>query len=390
MLLWIILALMTAAAILAIMLPLARARREAVPDIAGDGDIAVYKDQLVALDEEVARGLLGEAEAQAARTEISRRLIAASERTEGSPPSGPRRSPATLASLMAVFVVTVALGGYLASGSPDLPGQPLAQRQAGPLEQQDVEVLLSRVESHLQDNPEDGKGWDVVAPVYFKLRRFEDAGRAYANAIRLLGESAIRLGGLGEAEVQANDGMVTSAARTALARASELDHSLVRPRFYLALGLEQDGKLAEAARAWRALLDDTPDAAPWRGIVAQRLAAVQAQIGETSAASTTDAPGPSAQDVEQAANLSPAQRAQMVEQMVARLAGRLKEDGKDLDGWLRLMRAYSVLGRTREAQGALADAKQNFAGDDTALARIEAAAKDLGLSGSGARARDPS
>jgi cytochrome c-type biogenesis protein CcmH len=377
--LWIVFAAMAALAIGLVVAPLLlRGRGKAGP---GGRDTEVYRDQLESLEAEVSRGLIDTGEAEAARNEISRRLLAAASEEDKADarPLAPRRR-AALGLAMSLFVAVVATGGYLVLGSPWLPGMPLAARQAKPLDQQDPQMLLARIEAHLQANPEDGRGWDVIAPYYLKIRRFEDAAAAYSNALRLQGESAGRLSGLGEALTQSEGGTVTADARDAFARALVLEPSLVRPRFYLAMALEQQGQLTEAEEAWRAMLADAPEEAPWRPVVLQRLAAISAELGrpaEEGAAEQEPAGAmPSVQE-----------RQDMINQMVSGLAERLARDGRDLDGWLRLMRSYSVLGRTDDARQAAASARENFAGDADALAAIDQAERELGLEPS---RRDPS
>jgi cytochrome c-type biogenesis protein CcmH len=274
---------------------------------------------------------------------------------------------------MALAALVIALGGYLIFGSPQLPGQPLAARQAKPLETQDAQLLLAKIEAHLQKNPEDGKGWDVVAPFYLKVRRYDSAVRAYSNAIRILGESATRLSGLGEALTQANDGLVTAEARESFEKAANMSPDMIHPRFYLALALEQDGKLAEAADAWHKLLLAGPESAPWRALAEHRLAALRKTLADRPGE-----PGPSAEDVRQAEDMSAEDRAGMIENMVAGLAARLKEDGNDLAGWLRLIRAYGVLGRIDDLSRAIGDAREQFSQNPDALAQIDAAATQAG------------
>jgi cytochrome c-type biogenesis protein CcmH len=164
--------------------------------------------------------------------------------------------------------------------------------------------------------------------------------------------------------------MVTADARKAFERALTLDPELLPARFYLALGLEQDGALEKAAAAWRALLAGAPAQAPWRGIVEQHLAAVSARLA--------DGP-PGAEAVPDAAAQLPAERTKMIEQMVVSLAERLNAEGGEAEEWVMLMRSYSVLGRDAEARETLGRARERFAGDIAALKAIEAAAGTLKL-----------
>ena len=92
-------------------------------------------------------------------------------------------------------------------------------------------------------------------------------------------------------------------------------------------------------------------------------------------------PGPSATDVDAASRMSPEQRETMVRGMVARLAERLKQDGSDVDGWLRLLRAYMVLGDREQARASAGDARRALEGNTDGLRRLEEAIKGLGLEG---------
>jgi cytochrome c-type biogenesis protein CcmH len=205
-------------------------------------------------------------------------------------------------------------------------------------------------------------------------RRFGDAAQAYAQAIRLLGPSAQRLSGQGQALVLKNDGMVTEEARKVLEQALALDPTLLEPRILIAIAKEQDGHYAAAVEDWRALRDKREDAA-WREMVEKRIEAAEAHLAGTPRAD----PGPSQADIAAVERMAPAERQAMVEQMVQGLAARLAQEGDDLPGWLKLVRAYSVLDRKEDAAKALARAKSQFSGNTQAIEQLDALAAELGL-----------
>jgi len=283
----------------------------------------------------------------------------------------------------------LALGVYLTYGSPRLPDQPLAARLADPASDRNLEALVARAEARLRQHPEEGEGWEAIAPVYLSWRRYDDAAQAYAQAIRLLGPSAKRFSGQGQAVVLANNGVVTEDARHALERAHELDQTLIEPRILLTIAKEQDGQFAAAIADWRAILDSTDGEAPWRAMVETRIGAAEAHLAgkpvaesETPASPQADAPaqgGPSGSDISAAQAMSPAERQAMIEQMVGRLAARLDQDGSDLPGWLKLVRAYSVLDRKDDALKALQRAKSQFSGNEQAIEQLDQLAAELGL-----------
>ena len=142
---------------------------------------------------------------------------------------------------------------YLALGSPQLPGEPLATRLRAPNENRPIESLIAQVENHVEQNPNDGRGWEVLAPVYMRLGRFDDAVRAWRNVIRLNGSNATREADFGEAQVAAANGVVTADAKAAFERALALDGKNVMARFYMGMAADQDGRRADADKIWREL-----------------------------------------------------------------------------------------------------------------------------------------
>ena len=383
MLLWVILAGLTAIVLFFLLRPLAR----------GGGDepareafnAAVYRDQLEEIDSDRARGLIPEAEAEAARLEVSRRLLAADSKTHGRDGAHKGGRPARAALIGVALALPLAvLGLYLLYGSPRLPDQPLAARLQKPVDDQNLAALVARVEARLRAHPEEGEGWDAIAPVYMSARSYGNAAEAYAQAIRLLGASAKRLSGYGQALVLEKDGVVTAKARDVLDRAMVLDATLVEPRILLAIAKEQDGDYAAAIDDWRGLLERDKADEAWRAMVQKRIANAEAHLsGKPQAgagmASQQGQPGPSAGDIAAAQNMSPADRQAMVETMVQRLAARLEQSSDDLAGWLRLVRAYTVLDRKDDARKALARAKSQFAGNAQAIEQLDALAAELGL-----------
>jgi cytochrome c-type biogenesis protein CcmH len=240
-----------------------------------------------------------------------------------------------------------------------------------------MDALVNRVEQHLARAPEDGRGWDVLAPVYLRLGRAAEAEQAYRNAVRLLGSSAARQAGLGEAILAGSGGVVTEKARAAFEAALAAEPAAPGPRFYLALAKEQEGKPEEAAAGWRALLAEAPADAPWRPAVEQALARVGA---------VAPPPGPDANQVAEAAGMTPADRSAMIEGMVDGLAERLQSDPEDVEGWLKLIRSYTVLGRTGDASAA-GEAALRSVTADADRKRVEGLMADLGLQRTGAAAQ---
>ncbi|WP_313760976.1 c-type cytochrome biogenesis protein CcmI, partial [Rhizobium sp.] len=235
---WILLAVMTASVAALLLYPLLRGSKATGDSRAGE--TAVYRDQLAELDRDRAGGLISSEEAEYARAEIGRRLLAVSSADTAAAPKAGRgyRRAAEVFVLMLLPLTGLCL--YIIMGRPDLPSQPLEARLENP--GNDMAILVAKAERHLAENPDDGKGWDILAPIYFNTMRIADAETAYRNAIRLLGETAARLDGLAETLIAASSGVITDDARDVLTRSLKLEPENPRARFYIALGLEQAGK----------------------------------------------------------------------------------------------------------------------------------------------------
>jgi cytochrome c-type biogenesis protein CcmH len=395
MAIWLILAVMTIAALVAVLWPLTRARQAS----AGATDIAVYRDQLEEIERDRADGRIGLDEFEAARVEVSRRLLAAASAGGNKPPTAStakrRRVMALTGALVLIPLLSFPL--YALLGSPGLPGEPLAARNGGD-PSTSVAAMIARIEDHLEQNPNDGEGWEVLAPVYMRLDRYDDAVKARRNALKLLGETAERQTDLGEALTAAVNGVVTEEAKQAFDRAVALDADSYKALFYLGLAAEQDGKPSEAARQWRELIGKAPADAPWVTVVRQSIARVEGTpeppAAPAAAAATAPRaappgpaqlgpaqPGPTAEDVAASAQMTPQQRDAMIHGMIDRLAASLHEDGSNVDGWLRLLRAYMVLGERDKAKAAVDEARGALVHDPQKLRVLEDAVKGLGIEG---------
>lgn len=259
MVLWVILAVLTAASAMAVIVPLARSRAEPAP--AAAHDLAVYRDQLAEVDRDRERGLIGEAEAEAARTEIARRLLKAGA---SGPETAAARSwgrPAAIAVTVAMPVAALAI--YVNFGSPDLPAQPLQARLEAPGDPNDFMDMIARVEAHLLNNPGDANGWRVIAPIYMRLGRLSEAADAYQRLIQLNGATPQLQEHLAEALIAANGGMVTAEAQAAADAAVTAEPDRVKARFFRALGNAQGGKAELALADYDEIIRRSPPDAPW-------------------------------------------------------------------------------------------------------------------------------
>jgi cytochrome c-type biogenesis protein CcmH len=235
MLLWIAFALLTATVLAWVLAPLARPAPAGMAQVSAEaGARAVYRDRLAEIEAERAAGLIGAVEAEAAKLEISRWLLAsAAHEVEATPPravSGITHSRVALAAAVAVPLLTLAL--YLAHGSPGMSSGLVAARTEAAREDADLARMVAQVEARLRKVPDDGKGWEVIAPVYLKSGRYADAVAAYANALHLQGESVQLVRARGS--LHARPRRHRHRGRTAYERILRLEPGMVEPRFWLA------------------------------------------------------------------------------------------------------------------------------------------------------------
>mgnify|MGYP006266467185 CR=1 FL=1 len=356
---WAAFAVMTGAVVLAVLWPLSRARAASVRA----PDIAFYESQIEEIDRDLALGLLTPADAQAAKAEAGRRLL---QNADVAQPGVASRNAVRAAAVFALVAIpAISLSLYSMLGNPDAPDLPLEARAEEREGNAELMAAISKIEQHLVANPEDGRGWDVIGPVYMKLGRYEEAARAFANAGRILGDTPDRLVAQGESLVYAAQERVTPEAAEVFEKALNLREGHPVAYFYLALAREQVGDKDGALEAYTNLMRGTPADAPWQPAVRSRILALGGRVDT----------------IEAVQNAMPAEQQAMIRGMVAQLATRLEQDGSDAEGWLRLIRSYSVLRETDLAKQALGKARAALTNNAEGLKRVDALADELGLKG---------
>jgi cytochrome c-type biogenesis protein CcmH len=385
--------LMLTGVLMAFLLPLLSSSPRA-PQIGRDAyDLTVYRDQLIEIDTDLERGLFSAREADAARIEIQRRMLAAGPAAlqadgAGEAPLGSGRRTAAAAVLLLPAAAAII---YLELGRPGLPDTPLAQRSneiataaarrstqaGGNVEHMNPAELAQRLAKRLESDPQNADGWGLLARSYITLGRFADAAQAYAKAAAINGRHPDTLSAWGEALTRAADGAIPPEAGKLFDEAHAKNSSEPRAWFYVSLAKAQAGNIQGAFADWVALAKASPADAFWlptvQGHIRQAAGRLGIDIPAIAAAKPTANPpgsnqirpvqgrppqrGPSQADINAASQMSPSERAAMIRGMVERLAERLKENPGDRDGWLRLGSSYQVLGETKKAEEAFAKAK---------------------------------
>jgi cytochrome c-type biogenesis protein CcmH len=350
-----LLAVLALGALLPIVAPLLRGSRPVAPR--GSFDQAVYRDQLQELDRDLARGLITPADADAARLEIQRRLLATDK--VPAPPSRLSRSP-VLALTVFVVIAGGAVSSYLWLGAPGLPDEPFAARKAeiahggNPVSLQQATTALA---AKLKQNPSDAAGWLLYGRSLAMLSQWDQAEDAYRHAIDLGQTGPDVIADHAEVLVLQAGGTVTPAAEAAFHQVLKADPSSGIARYYLAVAAMQAGEPRQAIEGFQSLLAEMPADSPLRPQLGQRVAEAAHAAGIpvpelARGASPAPAPGPDADALADAANMSDEQRQAMVRDMVAKLAAKQDADPGNLEGWLRLGRAYAVLHQPDKAADA--------------------------------------
>jgi cytochrome c-type biogenesis protein CcmH len=373
MIFWIILAGLTGALLAWTVWPLLRAKPDDATRAAYDA--AVYYDQLQELERDRTRGLIDDGQAEAARIEIERRLLAAGRAAGLTGRAGGRRHLA-LAAAVALAVPLVALSLYLELGSPGQPGEPFAGRDAAPAEPSglvaEARARLDAVRARIEADPQDAQAWFDLGRLHLVSGDLAGASVALARARALAPERTEIASAQGEALARLAEGMVTAEARAAFATALAGNPADPRARYFLALADYQAGREQAALESWAALAGDAPPDAAWLPTVLARVRDTAHDLGHDPAdwlPARSAAPGPSEADIAAAQDLDPEARQQMIRGMVDRLAARLVDEPDDVDGWRQLGRSREVLGEPAAAAVAYGRALELAPGHPETLLR---------------------
>ncbi len=375
-------------------------------------DVQVYRDQLAELDRDVARGVIGEAEAERARVETSRRLLEADRRARGESTTGTTPRGLTLGALAVAGLVIVGggLGLYTVAGAPGTPDLPLATRianaetaradrpnqaaleadlphWAGPPPEAGADYIemVERLRAATEGRPPDLEGQTLLAQHEAALGNFSAAHKAMAQVIELKGAevAADDYTQYADLLVLAAHGRVSPEAETAIRLALEIDPNDGIALYYLGLMYGQNERPDRAFPIWRDLLERSRAGDPWvepiRGQIGQL--AAMAGVDYTPPALAAAGPaGPSAEDMEALAQMSPEDRAEVIRGMVDQLMQRLATEGGTPQEWAQLIGALAIIGDTERARAIWGEARSVFAETPEVVAAIDETAESAGLS----------
>lgn len=407
MLFWIVTGAVALVLSLALGSALLRGRRETGP--AEAFDLQVYRDQLREVAADEASGKVPPEEAERLKTEISRRLLAADAKARGTADAEdqPQGAARAMAAVVALALVGGGFGLYAWLGVPGYPDLPLQMRmdQAEALLQdrtsqaeaearqpatapldvpEDYAELVEQLRTAVATRPDDLQGYLLLTRHEAALGNARAAYESQAQVIRLKGEDAVAqdFTDLADLMIIAAGGYVSPEAQAVLEQALSRDPENGVARFYGGLMMAQTGRPDLGFRTWDRLLRESPAEAPWVAPIRAQIADMAARAGVTDY-SPPEAPaplrGPSAADIDNAADMTDEDRTAMIRGMVDGLLERLATDGGSPQEWARAISALGVLGETERAGAIWTEGQTVFAGNEEALAALREAAVSAGL-----------
>ncbi len=312
-------------------------------------DQALYHARISEIDTDFELGRIDEDARDAAKNEQARMLLKLS-RSSVNPGEMSRSNTFLLIAAAMVFVPVLSLLIYQQLGTPDLQTQ-IAGRDTQQA-QSSLEELIAAAEKQLAENPDDIRGWRVVAPVYMRTGRLDKAANALRNLMRLGQDNPKTKRTLAEVLVLQANNRVNNEAFGLFKEVLATNSEDASARFFVAIGELQRGNEALARNIWEEMRDSASGTEPWLpGVVRQ----LQMLDGE-----------PPKSD-----NFS-AEQLEQIEGMVSGLAERLDDEPEDKSGWVRLVRSYLVLQRPEDAKRALAKVRLQFENDLQLISELEA------------------
>lgn len=399
-------ALLTAALLI---LALMRGGRGQVPPAAYD--LQVYRDQLKEVEKDLARGVVTPEDAERVRLEVSRRILEADRALAKGEAAGRAPRGATIAA--GALAVAVVAGGTLtlyervgAPGYPDLPlqarmeaadearstrpGQAEAEAQMPPMPQiaepdpRHVK-LVEQLRDVVKERSDDMQGYILLARNEAMLGNFRAAYIAQSKVIELKQGQATGedYATYADMMILAAGGYVSPQAEAALVQALNRDPKNGTARYYAGLMYAQTGRPDITFDYWRPLLENSAPDDPWVAPIRAQIEEIALRAGvEYQPPAAPSAPalrGPSAEDMEAAADMTPEERMEMIRGMVENLGERLANEGGSAEEWAQLINALGMLGETERATAIWGEAQQVFAQHPERLATVRAAAERIGV-----------
>ena len=186
---------------------------------------------------------------------------------------------------------------------------------------------------------------------------------------------------LADMMVLAAGGYVSPEAERVLEAALARDPQNGVAQYYMGLMMAQTGRPDVAFRLWDRLLRQSPPDAAWLPPILAQIEemAFRAGVSDYQPPRIAGIPGPSADDLNAAEEMSPEDRQEMIRGMVARLSDRLANEGGTPEEWARLISSLGVLGDEAQAIAVWNNAQEVFGDNPEALEIVREGARAAGL-----------
>ncbi|MFP7673434.1 c-type cytochrome biogenesis protein CcmI [Marivita sp. S0852] len=403
---WIITGVLAVAMTGLLVLALIRGQRHTGPSEVFD--VKVYRDQLTEVDRDLQRGVISEEDAERLRTEISRRILSADakvqENDEGS--RQPRMLGYVVSGIMAITLIGGTFWVYSAIGAPgygDLglksrmemaelaretrPSQSEAEAQVPATENPSVQPeygdLVQRLRAAVAERPNDLQGHILLVRSEAALGNYVAAYEAQERILSLKGDDATAddYADLADMMVLAAGGYVSPEAERVLEATLTRDPQNGVAQYYMGLMLSQTGRPDIAFRLWDRLLRESPSDAVWLPPILAQIEemAFRAGVSDYQVPQIAGMPGPTADDVDAAEEMSPEERQEMIRGMVTSLSDRLATEGGPPEDWARLITSLAVLGDQAQAIAIWNNAQEVFSDNPDALEIVRDGARAAGL-----------
>ena len=232
--------------------PLWRTPKPAKTVNRGEANLDIFRDQMRELERDHDEGILTDADLKQARSELQRRLL-----DEVHPETVPQAKSGGRQTALALLIALplAATAGYLILGNPQAldptQTQTQTQTQIGP---QQIEAMLGKLVEKLKQNPDDTKGWVMLARSYKVLGRFSESAEAYSHGGTLVDADPSLLADYAEVLAQANGGSLAGQPDKLLSRALEIDPNEPQALFLAGAAASERRDFSAVARYWERLL----------------------------------------------------------------------------------------------------------------------------------------
>lgn len=332
----------------------------------------IYRDQLQTLERDLARGAISPTDYEATQDELQLRLL---DDTKESAPA-PQAHSATFwtarrtAAAIALLIPLGAGGMYWWLGTPQAIDPVRAQKA----DQDKISKMVDGLAERLKANPDNPKGWVMLARSYKVMGRLPEAEDAYAKAGTLVETDPDLLADYADLLAARAGDSLEGRPMVLVNKALALNPMHPMSLMLAGTAAYRQGNFAGAINHWEKLLSilepGSPDAEQLQSDIAdaRAKAGMPPPVKATSRAANATGAGADASklppvDAAAAGPMTP----EKINQMVERLAERLKANPDDLAGWARLARAYKVQGRLAEAEQAYLKAGKLVEGDPDLL-----------------------